>query len=169
MRKAAAARKGSYFFVIDAFVAGIILVGAIVALFTSFSRAPPASQAFYTAEDFLVVLETTKISDYDSATVRNWTADGTINDTSLSLLQQIGYFNASGRDAQARTLANLTLSRVPESVSAQLLIGNQSYAMRGDADQGKASVFFSSKRILLLRKRPSDLYSPVIVEVRTWQ
>lgn len=162
-------RKGSYFFVIDAFIAGIIIVGLIVALTVGYQDNPSSGRVFYTAEDFLFVLETTKVNDYDVEIVRNWTRDKVINDTTLSLLDQISLFNATGKNLEAKLLADLSCASVPESVSVMILINGHEQGRKEVIAQSDATVFFTSKRIVLLRKQPVDLYDPMVFEVQTWQ
>jgi hypothetical protein len=162
-------RRGSYFFALDAFIASLIIVAAIALVFTRFLSAQGATQAFYTAEDVLLVLETTNVRDLDSQLVRNWSLNGTINDTSLPVLEQLALFNATGMNAQALSLANLSIASVPEHVNVELSLAGQTYAQRVGVPKRDASVLFSSKRIVLVRKFPSDAYDPVLVEVQTWQ
>ena len=162
-------RRGSYFFVIDAFIASIIILGMIVVLFTDYSAKAPATQALYTAEDFLGVIEITNVRDYDDDQVRAWMLDGTINDTSRTLLQQLAYFNVTSNLSQARTLANLTIADVPEQVNVRLLIAGEAYGWRELVPAGEATAFFSSKRIVTLRNYTTALYPPVVIEVQTWQ
>lgn len=163
-------RDGAYFFVIDAFIAGLILLTTIVLLFSHFVERSSSERVFYTAEDFLGFLDSTQVRDFDSARVRSWSADGTINDTSVSLLRQMGYFHARGQQAQLREFANITTQGVPGTVGIEIYVGGDSqFARVTDPPKDDAPVFFSSKRIVLLRRNATDTYAPALVEVQTWQ
>lgn len=167
-------RKGSYFFVIDAFIAGTIIIAAIVIIFSRFFSQSPTTPAFYTAEDFFLLIETTSLRDFDSSLVRDWVANGTINDSSLAILDQMALFVAKNDFGNARELAGILGAGISPSVQYEIIAEGQSlYSSVPDSanplDKDDASVFFSSKRIVLLRKQPSDVYPPVLVEVQTWQ
>lgn len=167
-------RKGSYFFVIDAFIAGTIVIAAIVIIFSGFFSQPPSTPAFYTAEDFFLFLDSTQLRDFDSPIVRAWTANGTINDSSVTLLEQLALFIARNNVVEGQQLASVLGTGISGSVQYEIIVDSQSLyssvpTSANPLDKDDASVFFSSKRIVLLRKQPSDVYPPVLVEVQTWQ
>ena len=162
-------RRGSYFFVIDAFVAAIIISGTIVVLLNEFVVRPSEKESFYTAEDVLVLLESTQVRDFGPEIVRDWVANGTIPDGTVSVLQQMALFNSTGNRSYALALANFSLEGVPPQVSARIMIGGEVYAERMLADDQDADVFFTSNRIVVLRESKTRLFPPVVIEVQTWQ
>lgn len=162
-------RKGSYFFVIDAFIAGIIITGAIVVLYSQFLSGGSEQQAFYTAEDFLRVLESTRVSEIDNDRIRQWRENGTINDSSRTVLQQLAYFNVTGQQVEMGQLAQVMVGWTPDNVGTSLLVADGTAATKNEQQRDEADTFFTSKRIALVRQEPPDLFSPVVVEVQTWQ
>ena len=166
-------RRGSYFFVIDAFIAGIIILAGVVVLFAQYTEEPIRSTSFYSAEDFFSVLESTELRNFDSRLLRNWSNNGTINNTRVSLLHQLALFNVTNEGERAILLANMTLSSLPDNVGGAIRMGTNApdklYWTVLSEQNETAGVFFSSKRIVLLRQTPQQAYPPVIVEVQTWQ
>jgi hypothetical protein len=182
----ARARRGSYFYVIDAFIASIIIVSAIIIIFSRYSAAPSSTQALYTAEDYLTTMESATIRSIDASKVRNWTANGTISDESVSALEQLARFAITScagfpliaaPTTSAGQFVRLTADNAPAHVgmliTATVPAGEctlyNSTAERGTMEMGYANALLSSRRILLVRSSPLDTYPPVIIEVRTWQ
>ncbi|MBR9700619.1 hypothetical protein GOV11_02020 [Candidatus Woesearchaeota archaeon] len=175
-------RKGSYFFVIDAFIAGIIILGAVVMMFSDFNARPERTAAFYSAEDLFAVMEGTEIRNYGDTQVRDWINEGVINDSRRTILEQIVEFNQTdSADMQLRAiyLADSVLDGVPNTVGAEIAIlgdGGEIILAKQNprAAQNKDS-YFVAKRIVVLKSKPPTydtqptLYAPVVVEVRTWQ
>ncbi|MDD9953820.1 MAG: hypothetical protein OXR66_05790 [Candidatus Woesearchaeota archaeon] len=162
-------KRGSYFFVIDAFIAGLIILGIVVVIFADFFTAPVTTQAYYTAEDFLAFLDSTAVRDYDAAVLRSWTQNGVINDSTRSLLKQLVYFNLTDQGDNAITLANLSTAGVPENIQLAIFVNDVRY-YNSSPSSNDAHIFFSSKRIVLLQNEEThELFTPVIVEVQTWQ
>lgn len=162
-------RRGSYFFVIDAFIAAIIILGAVVALYSDFLDRPSEIQSLYTAEDFLLFLEGSAVRDVDSALLRAWAANGTINDTGRSMLDQLAQFTMRAMPDERALLGTLALEGVPEQVNIRLLVDGSHIAERSVHPSDESEVFFSSKRIILPVSDPPALGQPVLVEVQTWQ
>ena len=166
-------RKGSYFYVIDAFIASTIIIAAIVILFSQFLAQASATQALYTADDFLATLDSTQVRSYDSAQLRQWTTDGTISNNKLSMLEQMALFYAKLDTPKAQAMATMTGQNTPEHVGIEIVAimpGSRTQLyLRAPRPQDTAETLLTAKRIIILQKNPADLYPPVIIEVRTWQ
>jgi hypothetical protein len=162
-------RKGSYFFVIDACIATIVIVGTLLVLYGSHTYKPSATQSFAAADNFLGYLASTEIGSFDDPQVRSWFTQGLLNDTHAPLLRQLAALNVSARNSEARTLANLTLGAVPPQIGVDLRIAGQSYASRGTDTQSAAAVTVVAKRIVVVRTGAASAAQPVVIEVRTWQ
>jgi hypothetical protein len=163
-------RRGSYFYVIDAFIASIIIIGALIIIIARFFAQPQPQTAFYTAEDFLSTIETTKVLGYDDGTVRAWVTAWNLSDSSRTLLQQLALFELQGNQGNASgNLSSALGNRTPTNVNIEILVnGNQRY-IREQRLKDEADTLLTSKRIVLLRRNASDMYDPALIEVRTWQ
>jgi hypothetical protein len=162
-------RRGSYFYVLDAFIASIIIISTLVLLLSSHLTQLPPTEAFYTGEDFLDTIGATKTQELDDPTVRDWIAQKVINTTSMPLLDQLAVFEVTGDTVRAAQLAAILGSRTPPNVDIEILLnGNSRYARQAIA-QSEAATLLSAKRIIIVTKNPMENYDPVVVEVRTWQ
>jgi hypothetical protein len=162
-------KKGAYFYVIDAFIASIIIVAAIIVLFSQFYTTSPSSQAYYTAEDFLSAMESTPVRNIDHPLVRAWLSNGTITDPQQSILNQISLFNASGQRQEASNLTRIIADQTAQNIGLEVLIDGKRLYIREPRSQTSADSLLSARRIVLLRKNTTALYPPTIIEVRSWQ
>ncbi len=154
---------------IDACIATILIVSALLLVYGRHAVIPPSTQAFAAADDFLLYLDSTPIGEFDAPATRIWIAQGVINDTQVSLLHQLAAFNVSGRNADARTLAALTLGAVPPQIGVDVRVANASVANRSIEGADAAASLIVMKRIVIVRTSSSAAAQPVVVEVRTWQ
>lgn len=174
-------KKGAYFYVIDAFVAGIIIIGTIVALYARFFSSQSPTQPFYSGEDLLSAMESTQASSYDDDLVRAWVANGTIDAQPRTLLQQLAYFSKNyGNDTAnpPSQLCGIVVKRTPKNIGITIKMDGTPYYERGPAGSDvtitTAATMLSAKRLVVqppsnaLINDPS-LNTPALVEVFTWQ
>lgn len=167
-------RRGAYFFVIDAFIGSIIIISAIVVIYSGFSQQQGASQQFYVAEDFMNVIETTQLRNYgyEAGHVKNMTLNGTITDLRSTLAQQMVLFHLTG-NSNLKTYSAELASRTPERISIVVRIRDGAsiaeIANKSVTPYATAVSVYSSQRVIILRQSPTETYRPVIVEVLTWQ
>jgi hypothetical protein len=163
-------RKGSYFYVIDAFIASVIVITALVVIFSTFFAQPSSTQVYYTGEDLLTSMESTSSRDYDSTVVRAWIANGTITDPKRTLLQQLALFEATGNAGNTTgVLSGMIAASTPTNIDIEILVNGRQCYIRQSRLQANADTLLSAKRVVLLRQSPTELYNPIIVEARTWQ
>jgi len=172
-------RKGSYFFVIDAFIASIIIVIGLIIIFSRYNYQPSATQIFHTAEDFLSTASTTEIRNFDNEAVRTWITTGAIPDAKISILEQIVLFNltetpTNGVQTKKYNLSAFIGNNTPPTVNLILFIngsatGSGILFIRNSTPAESANVMFTAKRIITLKNSATSLHQPAIVEARTWQ
>lgn len=162
-------RRGSYFYVIDAFIASIIIIGAIVLIFSRHAAQQQGKQPLYTAEDFLSAAETTQVRGLDSPLMRTWIANGTVDNPKRTLIQQLALFETKGEANNTAQLAEILASGTPQNMGIEILVNGNQRFIRQVSNQSTADTLLSSKRVILLRQSSTSLYDPAIVEVRTWQ
>lgn len=155
---------------IDAFIASMIIIAALIFLFSRFVSPQPTNQPFYTAEDLLFTMDSTQVKDIDHPLARRWIADGTVKDLRSSLLLQLAIFEMSGNPGNtAGTLAEMLGNTTPSNINVEIIANGNSRYIRQTIDPDDAEMYFVAKRIVLSRKNAIETYDPCIVEVRTWQ
>jgi len=165
-------RRGAYFYVIDAFLAGIIITGVVVAMLSNQTFRSPQAPVFYTAEDLLSTLESTSIYSYDNQVIRSWILNGNLTDESFTAIEQLAYFSQiSNNDNQTGNLSKILATSVPKTVNVKIVVDGQTRYLRTNDGQSETSAktLFSSRRIVLVRVNPQSSTIPVLVEVFTWQ
>lgn len=179
-------KKGAYFFVLDAFIGSIIIISAIVVLYSGFTSREQAERQFYAAEDFMGVIEITQIRNYgyESGTIKTMITNKDITDTKLTLLQQLVTFYNDHNNANATAFAFELANRTPERTGISICITNDGKCgtplVQIDKEHGRpdipaaseANAIYSSQRIVVLHDNAGgtpSISTPVIVEVRTWQ
>jgi hypothetical protein len=167
-------RRASYFYVIDAFIASTIVLGALLVLSDRFVTGSSATQAVYTADDVLTALDSTTVRAIDSPQVRTWIAQGLVEYPDESALNQLVRFvadgqNGAGEDDAATNLTRILVAGSPPAVNIQVHVDNEEVYSRVRRPLSEADVVLSSKRIIVLRMDPWQVYEPALVEVRTWQ
>jgi hypothetical protein len=162
-------RKGAYFYVIDAFVAALILIGGIVMIYSEFIAPPPTTQTLYTAEGILTTLENTPVQTYDDSLIRQWIQTGAVQNPQRSMLEQLALFETTGDVSRAKNLSSIMATNVPQQINVEILVNGNLRYPEVARDSSDADIYLSAKRIVLLRANATDIYAPTIIEVRAWQ
>jgi len=181
--------RASYFFVLDAFIAGIIVFSSLTVLYSAYSRQGNPLQSYSLAEDFTRYLEQTKIDDYYASELVyvNMTRNGAIPDRSRTLLEQAVLFYAENTtapspDVRARAGANLTLligdvaRLVPENYGIAFYFRNptettlwKAYTAFQLRSEAETDLLLTSQRVVAIPTGPVTTVGPIYLEVRLWE
>lgn len=166
------AKRGAYFFVLDAFIAGIIIVSSLAIFFSTLVVSDNPSQNYVLAEDFISMLDTTIVRSYGGLSVYAMQEQGLNIDPSITLLELIVQLNTSVlSDPSAGNLTALLreISRLaPENNGVEYLLDDVSLYSEVPAQSMEDSrLRLSSRRIVMLRM-DADIV-PHIFEVRLWR
>ena len=181
-------KKGAYFFVLDAFIAGIIVVSTLAILFGATAIPEDPRQNYLLAEDFMSFLETTTLVSYPTPVRFELQADGNITDLSKSVLEAIvelyvahnnSYDGEDGPDSDpappaTRLLEELSARKPDNSGLAFFIrpplesgdVGTDMILLYRSTTppQEQANVQLVTQRIVL-----DDNLDPYFVEVRIWR
>ena len=175
-------KKGAYFFVLDAFIAGIIIVSTLAILFGVTATPEDPRQNYLLAEDFMSLLETTTLISYPTPVRFELQADGNITDLSKSILETIvelyatfeddDKFSEDGvvtNDHPAYKLLEELSARKPENSGMAFYIQRQEKGLvklyeSEDVDVETSQVKLVTQRIVL-----DSALEPYFVEVRMWR
>jgi hypothetical protein len=169
-------KKGAYFFVMDAVIAGAVLVAALLFIFSSFSSAPERDTIVSTTEDFSNYLHSTTMRQYSSPAVNAMIEDGNITNLDNTIAAQIVEFYQSGKVDEANNLtADVARSIVPADrgliiefqLASESLIYNSTFH-KDPATLNSSSLVISAKRLTFRLVNETTLFGPVWVEVKVW-
>jgi len=115
-------RKGSYFFVIDAFVAAAILAITVIVVLNFFVGQRAPAQSFAYARDYLGFLSSTQVRDFHNEVVRQQIADGNITDPRNTIATQLLLYHNESKDDLAWQLLNATVTSLPADLAVNVSI-----------------------------------------------
>lgn len=173
-------KRGAYFFVIDAFLAATVIVGALIIIFTSRQSSTEAGPAISMVENFLRMVETTPIRNLQSNLTRQLVLDGNITDLDNTILEQITefyYLNASGKKDTKNQTAALLKDAAGGLISEHRSIMVYMYTNSSEKNlvfnkslfsQERAGLLLTGKRINFKMINDSFIYGPVVFEVKLW-
>lgn len=175
-------RKAAYFFVLDAFIAGIIVVSTISILFGATIMPEDPRQNYLLAEDFMSYLETTNLLSFPSEVRFELQQEGIITDLSRSLLETAVFLYAEDVDSYEEYDSENPVTRLLNEVALRSpeQIGVAFYIQGAQEDEDEPTLLFSTVdsqgtpndvRVMLVTQRIvlDDTLEPYFVEVRMWR
>ncbi len=165
-------RRGSYFFVLDAFMASAILILTVALVYGLFLTPPSSQQSFAYASDYLLFLTTTQLRDYSSDVVKQMVASEEINDTQATIASQLLLFHNESRDDLAEKLLNDTATTLPAGLAIRVSVidgtgGHELYG-RGTAGAPWLPTHLASRSIEYATINDSAIYGPTVLLVEVW-
>lgn len=168
-------RRGSVFFVIDAFMGAAILIFALLIFYTLFIRVPPAEQAFTYANDHLSFIATTECRDFESPWVERLIENGTIENPTLTLAEQTLIFRQQGQLDDAFLLMNASTIILPPTLDVRIRTQDDPlgdvvlYPSSPLPDMTDRPVRQSAKHIFFVLVDTTTYYGPVVLQTEVWQ
>ena len=166
-------KRGAYFFVIDAVVAGAIIVAALLLIFGSHSSKPERQTTVQEGEDFLDYLYSTSVREHDSTLINQMVDDGVITDLDRSLADQLVAFYYAGNTTELTDFAqDISSFNVPPDRGLLLYINStliyNSTLHKPMSTLNSSRLVLNPKRMSFLLVNQSALYGPVWIEVKVW-
>lgn len=159
-------KKGSFFFVLDAFIAGIIIATSLFVLFSSFSKENRPSQELFLAEDYLSILSNTKVNEMDNEYVRELIKNKEIINPEVSIMDQMIIFFFEDKKEDITFFAKEVGKVIPKNRGFNISIDNTSvYSYRPYVKE--SSLLLKASRMAYVINQ-TDILGPVIVEVNVW-
>ena len=107
--------KRGLFFTIDALMAALILIGAILLITSSYVSEQPKTTINHMSQDMLSILNEMKVYEANNTWVQELVDNETIKDVNITLMQQIGEFWANGNNSLALEFAmNVSEGMLPD-------------------------------------------------------
>jgi len=167
-------RRGSYFFVIDAFIAASILVLTLTLIFNFFTSQRQTEQVFTYAQDYLDFLASTQVKDYRIPEITQLIVAGNITNTRVTLAEQVLIFNLSGQNQNAKTILEAVAKSVPENVDLMVTLVDRRTGMnatlysRPSSNAGVGKQNHLSARSLVYTVVNNTFYGPYAFRAEAW-
>ncbi|MBR9703227.1 hypothetical protein GOV10_04265 [Candidatus Woesearchaeota archaeon] len=168
-------KRGAYFFVLDAFIAGIIIVSSLAIFFSNLVVSDNPAQSYVLAEDFLSLLEKTTVKNYGGLSIYEMRNSGMPVDPSLTLLELIVKLYSDSSVSGDDEWENMTILLKEVSVPVPKNNGIGYYVndvplyniTPGTITYETSRLSLSSRRIVVLRTDTTlNMYT---IEVRMWR
>lgn len=169
-------KRGSYFYVIDAFVASTILILTIILIGSYSATETSVEKDVFLIEDVFIYLQGTEVRDADSPVIRYLLDNGLINRTEDPILTMMGKLyakNESGCVECGRALRNYSKEMVEQNIpgwlGASLSINATIMYARSPQTLASANKHFASTRLIFYRINTTDMYGPIPTTIEVWQ
>lgn len=139
--------KKAIFYTMDALLASMLLLGAVMLIYYTYSSEDTAvEQQTFISQDILTVLSELKINELNNSFVNSEIASGNITDTNKSVIDQIGEYWALNKISKAQTLLQLLVNdSLPKDRGVKTSMGNNTLLLRNTS--GKTNSVSSSRMI----------------------
>ncbi|MBN2052687.1 hypothetical protein JW756_04240 [Candidatus Woesearchaeota archaeon] len=171
-------KRGAYFFVIDAMIAGIIIFLTLILIFTTHSLKPESEPTLRMMTDYTNFLTNTQIRQFQGSYVESLINDSNITNLDNTLVEQLvefHYFNNPDLSNYRNTTAimkgfvlEISEGIIPDERSFSIYLNNESIYERSMLNINNSKLVLSSHRILFKIINSTYIYGPIIIEVRIW-
>lgn len=158
-------RKGSYFFILDAFIAAVILFITLISINNAGIEEPIIQTTSFTSNDYILLLSNTELRDFSNSYMNYLRAEGAITDSRISVMEAvIDLYNGPTPDNATMFLDSFTPSLIPAQNGLIFRIDSeQIYDIKADTLPAASSV--STSRTLVLDTETLTTHE---VEVVVW-
>ncbi|MFH1650134.1 MAG: hypothetical protein ABIA93_06295 [Candidatus Woesearchaeota archaeon] len=160
-------RKGSYFFVLDVFLAGAIVLTTLILIQTSQITAPEERTVTRSSEQFMDYLMSTDLRDSQNQFVQEHLI-GENASLQTTLYEEILKLYFKHDPLLTPLLANLTEDAIQPSQGIMILINNTIKYNRSISTMNDSEVLVSTQKIGYYRENMTSFHGPTILEVRMW-
>jgi hypothetical protein len=165
--------KKGYFYIIDALIASIILFVTIILIISAGGRSPSKVQPYATLISFVSLMTDKELRDLNIFTVQKYRETGIINDTTVTLLEQITYwqyFSETGCTICKTYQYNVTqelAKNINDVYGVKILLNGTLIYNRSISTENNSLIHLTSQRISMVVVN-TTLYGPVLFEVSLW-
>ncbi|KYK27086.1 hypothetical protein AYK26_00100 [Euryarchaeota archaeon SM23-78] len=168
-------KRGAYFFVIDALIAGSVIFLSLILIFTTHTMVPDPTPTLRMVEDYTDFLITTKVREFQGPYVKSLTEDRNITNLDNTLLEQLTefyYYNESGIKDTSIIMNNyiqeISQGIIPDHRNFAISMNNTLLYSRVNRPIGDSKLVLSSRKISFKRINETFIYGPVVAEVKIW-
>ena len=164
-------KKRGYYFVIDALIGSTIIFLTLMVLLNGGAKQNKIQYNYEMAEEYNAFILTTQIQDLNNPYVNKLIADKNINDTTLTIMEQVDLFYYNNDITHANEMIqNLTEPLIsPKYGFSYSIINNTEIAntttiiySRAPININNANIVISSKKITYIQINSSTMFGPAM-------
>ena len=168
--------KRGYFFVVDAFIAGILLFTAIILLLSRTTSVPPTSQAYQLIDGFMDFISHTQVRDISNSVVTALILDGNVTNPSFNVAEQVTemYDRRQSQGCafclnRAKLLVeSLTNGSIPQTYGYQYQVNDTIISSRYPEARKDSTVLVAQSLIIYTSKNLTKTVGPYVTQVQVW-
>ncbi|MEK6837893.1 MAG: hypothetical protein AABX69_04535 [Nanoarchaeota archaeon] len=163
------AKRGQYI-ILDVFIALMMIAVGLLLMFSLRHSVSYSKQPIIISQDVAASLSSLKLAEINNPIVLRMIANGTINDTDNTVLQQIAEFYTNGLNHYAvELIRNVSAKIIPSQYGFEVRINDGLIYSRG-SKQNNSEVLIASRKILSgVNKNTVEPWGPLIGEVTVWK
>ena len=162
-------KRGVYYFVIDAFLGGAIVLVSLIVILNSYTAGVEKEQPLTILEDFIAYIQNTQVRDFQGDFTQESIADGNITKLDNTLFEQVADFHYRNNLTNARLfLQELVDASIPSHVSIRYFYSGDLIYYKTEFPLDEAKFVLSSKKVAVAIINNSVIYGPHMVEVMVW-
>jgi hypothetical protein len=165
-------RKG-YFFIIDAFIGSTIIFLSLLIILNGGTKPTKIQYNYEMTEEYSTFIMNTKLQDLNNLYVTDLMKAGIINDTSLTVMEQVDLFYFRNDLTHATALVrNVTEPLIAEKYgfSYRIIDGASTTTIyaRTPTNISDARIVIASKKITFLQINATTMFGPAMTEIKIW-
>jgi len=166
-------KKRGYYFVIDALIGSTIIFLTLIILLNGGVKPTKIQYNYEMAEEYSSFILKTQIQDVSNPYVNQLIRDKYINDSALTIMEQVDLFYYNGDVIHARRMIqNLTEPLIAPKYSFSYTIINGSTTTniynRTPININDARMVIASKKITFIQINSSTMFGPAMTEIKIW-
>jgi len=172
------ARRKGYFFIVDAFLAGIILFTAMIMLLARTNALPPTAQTYQVLDSFMQYVSNTQVRDISSATANALFADGNVTSPDFTVAEQVTEMY-DRRQTQAGgcnfclgraggLIDSVALGNIPDNYGYSYIVNDTSIFQRYPESRNTSVILASQSIIIFTSKNLTKTIGPYVNRVEVW-
>ncbi|MGV8086131.1 MAG: hypothetical protein ACP5N1_00735 [Candidatus Woesearchaeota archaeon] len=168
-------KKRGYYFVIDALIGSTIIFLTLMVLLNGGTKPNKIQYNYELAEEYSSFILQTQLQDLNNPYVNKLIIDGNINDTTLTIMEQVDLFYYNNQTVYAAgIIQNLTESLISPKYgfSYYILVGSNRTEIYtrtpSPINLDDARIVIASNKITFLQINSSTLFGPALTEIKIW-
>jgi hypothetical protein len=176
-------KRGAYFFVIDALIAGSIIFISLLVIFTTHNMRPEPAPTLRMIQDYTNFLTKNKIREFSGPYVQSLVNDSNITNLDNTMLEQLVQFYYENQTNEKDTTA--IMYNYVKEISAGIIPAQRSFALyiylvnesgldhtliysSEQKPMKDSSLVMSTQKITFKRINETYVYGPLVAEAVIW-
>ena len=165
-----------YFFIVDAFIAGVLIFLAGIVLLTSVAESPPTTHVYVALDSFMEYISKTQVRDISNSVIEDMIFYGNITHPSLTVVEQVAeFYDRSATQGcidclqLAKSLVDsVAITSLPPQYGYEYIVNGTAVSIQSQPSLHTTPVVASQTFITYFTTNLTRTIGPYATEVRLW-